>query len=514
MNKTIVKCLSEAAKADQRLWPNHVHKVTYSYNMMRQESTGFSSYRLMYGREAKTPLSLIFPAMQKANPLPMHHFVRTQVADMARVNDIVRKNVQTAQLRQARNHDKRISNTPFLKPGQWAMLYIDTVKKDHIGKMTRKWRGPWQVIKTYGPGVGYLFHNGHKAHFERVRLYEPRMIDLKIGDNGNFVYLGSTEDPILEIFPEDSALDETWDPPHPLPEPDPLDVRKGPHRKCKEKKLVPPIETGSDTNFENPDYISPEFDPRLSETTQVPSRPNTPNEHSPQMSDVDNRAANLIFSDDDGPSIQARPDTDEEFWLHHWNSRNARRQDKETTPNQLLHEAQRDRILDYFYHSKALDASPEEVEKWVDNLIAADADAFVPDLFSDEDSNYSEEEFVVDKEYADMLRSESNESKKKFWLVQQCLQYRRKLHIRRRRGYETPSDYNSAAFWGDGREFLGQNPYEEGGGELDTPTANERAAQSNEEGGAPPNEPEVAYETTDDLDLQPSAEDIVPSANM
>ena len=201
---------------------------------------------------------------------------------------------------------------------------------------------------------------------------------------------------------------------------------------------------------------------------RVPSQPDTPNEHSPQMSDVDNRAANLIFSDDECPSIQARPDTDEEFWLHHWNSRNARRQDKETTPNQLLHEAQRDRILDYFYHSKALDASPEEVEKWVDNLIAADPDAFVPDLFSDEDSNYSEEEFVVDKEYADMLRSESKESKKKFWLVQQCLQYRRKLQKRRRRGYDTPSDYNSAAFWGDGREFWGQNPHEEGGGDVDT----------------------------------------------
>ena len=231
------------------------------------------------------------------------------------------------------------------------------------------------------------------------------------------------------------------------------------------------------------------------------------------MSDVDNRAANLMISDDDCPSIQARPDTDEEFWLHHWNSRNARRQDKEKTPNQLLHEAQRDRILDYFYHSKALDASPEEVEKWVDNLIAADPDAFVPDLFSDEDSNYSEEEFVVDKEYADMLRSESKESKKKFWLVQQCLQYRRKLQKRRRRGYDTPSDYNSAAFWGDGREFWGQNPYEEGGGELDTPTANERTAQNNEEGGAPPNEPEAEYETADDLDLQQSAEEAYETAD-
>ena len=73
----------------------------------------------------------------------------------------------------SRNHDKRISNTPVLKEGQWAMVYVDVVRKDHTGKMTRKWRGPWRVLHVYGDGLLYMFNNGHKAHFERVRLFEP-----------------------------------------------------------------------------------------------------------------------------------------------------------------------------------------------------------------------------------------------------------------------------------------------------------------------------------------------------
>ena len=50
MNKTIVKCLAESSGDDQKSWPDHLTKVTLSYNMMRQETTGFSPYRLMYGR--------------------------------------------------------------------------------------------------------------------------------------------------------------------------------------------------------------------------------------------------------------------------------------------------------------------------------------------------------------------------------------------------------------------------------------------------------------------------------
>ena len=53
-----------------------------------------------------------------------------------------------------------------------------------------------------------MFNNGHKAHFERVRLFEPRMRHLKVGPSGEFTYLDTTENAIVEIFPEDSEEDE------------------------------------------------------------------------------------------------------------------------------------------------------------------------------------------------------------------------------------------------------------------------------------------------------------------
>ena len=119
MNKTIVKCLAESSGDDQKNWPSHLIKVTMSYNMMRQETTDFSPYRLMHGHEANTPLSHIFPDLQRVEPEPASEIVRRHVADMARVAEVVRRNVGTTQIRQARNHDKKITNTPTLQVDEW-----------------------------------------------------------------------------------------------------------------------------------------------------------------------------------------------------------------------------------------------------------------------------------------------------------------------------------------------------------------------------------------------------------
>ena len=61
----------------------------------------------MHGQEASSPLAMIFAEYNQAQPVPTHEYVAKQMADMARVSTIVRDNVKQAQIRMARNHDKR-----------------------------------------------------------------------------------------------------------------------------------------------------------------------------------------------------------------------------------------------------------------------------------------------------------------------------------------------------------------------------------------------------------------------
>ena len=97
----VATCVKRASEEDPRGWPEHVVKVIMNYNMTRNELTGYSPFRLMHGREARTPLSLVLPAIQKANPRPTADIVRDQVADMARVAGIVREELQISQVRRA-----------------------------------------------------------------------------------------------------------------------------------------------------------------------------------------------------------------------------------------------------------------------------------------------------------------------------------------------------------------------------------------------------------------------------
>ena len=85
------------------------------------------------------------------------------------------------------------------------MVYVDVVRKDHTGKDDKKVARPLAFPARIWRWTSlYVQQRAHKAHLERVRLFEPRMRHLKLGPRGEFTYLDSTENPIVEIFPEDS----------------------------------------------------------------------------------------------------------------------------------------------------------------------------------------------------------------------------------------------------------------------------------------------------------------------
>ena len=257
MNRTITNMLLKSCEDDQTRWTEQIPKVLYAYNTMKNATTGYTPFRLMHGREATSPLSMIFAEYNRAMPIPVHEYVAKQMADMARVSTIVRDNVKQAQIRMARNHDKRMSDYPVLRVDQYAMRFTDVIKKkNHMKKLTRRWRGPFKIVKVYDHGLGYLFEDGQKAHYERVKRYEPRMKDFKLSAEGEFEWKESTlGEPILQIHPEDSE-DEgggEW-------EPETSEKGKpgpGKHvrlRKCKELKE----ETWEDPDDRNENYVKRE----------------------------------------------------------------------------------------------------------------------------------------------------------------------------------------------------------------------------------------------------------------
>ena len=260
MNKTITHMLLKSCGEDQTTWTDQIPKVLYAYNTMKNATTGFTPFRLMHGREASSPLAMIFAEYNEAQPVPTHEYVAKQMADMARVSTIVRDNVKQAQVRMARNHDKRMSDYAELKVGQHAMRFTDAiVKKNHMKKLTRRWRGPYKIVAVYDHGLGYLFEDGKKAHYERVKAYEHRIKDLKLSKDGEFQWITKTlEDAILEVHPTDSDKEggSLWEPD------EGEDADPGPGRHAKLRKRRPKSEYGDgdwrDRSERNENFIAKE----------------------------------------------------------------------------------------------------------------------------------------------------------------------------------------------------------------------------------------------------------------
>ena len=60
MNRTLInmlKCLSNNEKIN---WKDHLAKLAFAYNSTINKATGFSPFYLMFGRESRLPIDLIF----------------------------------------------------------------------------------------------------------------------------------------------------------------------------------------------------------------------------------------------------------------------------------------------------------------------------------------------------------------------------------------------------------------------------------------------------------------------
>ena len=59
LNKSIVKILCKQIEERQRDWAAYVPKALLAYNSSVRDSTGYTPYRLMFGRKARLPIDAV-----------------------------------------------------------------------------------------------------------------------------------------------------------------------------------------------------------------------------------------------------------------------------------------------------------------------------------------------------------------------------------------------------------------------------------------------------------------------
>ncbi|UYV81700.1 hypothetical protein LAZ67_20002038, partial [Cordylochernes scorpioides] len=143
LNKTLTDMISMYVDVDQKNWDNILPYVTFAYNTARQETTGYSPFFLVHGREVETPLDSILPYQPAGTA---EDYVGHLVTNAEDARMLARLNILQAQSKDKERYDKKHQEVTY-KEGDlvWVFTPVRTVGLSE--KLLKRYFGPYRVIR-------------------------------------------------------------------------------------------------------------------------------------------------------------------------------------------------------------------------------------------------------------------------------------------------------------------------------------------------------------------------------
>ncbi|UYV82719.1 hypothetical protein LAZ67_22000665, partial [Cordylochernes scorpioides] len=140
LNKTIADMLSMYVDVNQKDWDRILPFVTFAYNTAKQESTGFTPFFLVHGREAETPLDVLFPKLLPEDD----DFIQTLGARAEEARKLARIHFMRSQDSNKQRYDAHHRNIIY-QPGDLVWIFIPVRKVGYSEKLMRRYFGPYKM---------------------------------------------------------------------------------------------------------------------------------------------------------------------------------------------------------------------------------------------------------------------------------------------------------------------------------------------------------------------------------
>ncbi|UYV79552.1 K02A2.6-like [Cordylochernes scorpioides] len=196
LNKTIADMLSMYVDVNHKDWDRILPFVTFAYNTAKQESTGFTPFFLVHGREAETPLDVLFPKLLPEDD----DFIQTLGARAEEARKLARIHSMRSQGSNKHRYDAHHRNIIY-QPGDLVWIFIPVRKVGYSEKLMRRYFGPYKVtrkisdvtyeVETFGNQLGRrktkdLVHIGRMKPYLNPEDQEDQLEEDPEDDSTNF----------------------------------------------------------------------------------------------------------------------------------------------------------------------------------------------------------------------------------------------------------------------------------------------------------------------------------------
>ncbi len=117
--------LKTMVSENDKNWDTMLQKALLHYRSSVHSSTGFTPYRLMFGREMRLPIDTVIHRNEETeNTLPQYVIRQKELIEAT--EELAREHTQAAQRRQKYYYDNKQRGSPFRK-GDLVMLYSSAI---------------------------------------------------------------------------------------------------------------------------------------------------------------------------------------------------------------------------------------------------------------------------------------------------------------------------------------------------------------------------------------------------
>ncbi|KAJ8349026.1 hypothetical protein SKAU_G00276150 [Synaphobranchus kaupii] len=209
-NRTLATQLAILASQHQRDWDRHLPLVLWAYRSAVQESSQLTPAALMFGRELRTPVDLVFgapPEPEEPNRTREEYYHRLRDRLLV-AHDFARKAQASASFKQKRWYDTRCSGQAFAA-GEQVWVYCPERKKGLSPKLRASWRGPGEVVERLSEVV---FHIRMPGRGRLVVLHQDRLAPYRPLATPDAAEPEVSSDTVLPSEPSDTPLSATGRP--------------------------------------------------------------------------------------------------------------------------------------------------------------------------------------------------------------------------------------------------------------------------------------------------------------